>query len=200
MRTILQSETYQRSSVALPENAADQRFYSRYYPKRLMAEVLLDAYSQATGVPTEFRLDLRNQNRGIGEKYPAGLRALQLPDTRAFSYFLETFGRPDRVKTCECERTAEPSMSQALHIANGDTVNKKLSAKEGVVTKLLDAGTPDEKLIEEASLACLSRLPTTKEKAKFIQALAGTKDSERRAVVEDIYWAMLSSREFLFNH
>ena len=200
MRAILQSETYQRSSVALPENAADQRFYSRYYPKRLMAEVLLDAYSQATGVATEFRLDLRNQNRGIGEKYPAGLRALQLPDTRAFSYFLETFGRPDRVKTCECERTAEPSMSQALHIANGDTVNKKLSAKEGVVTKLLDAGTPDEKLIEEASLTCLSRLPTAKEKARFIKALAGTKDSERRAVVEDIFWAMLSSREFLFNH
>jgi len=200
MRTILQSETYQRSSVALPENAADQRFYSRYYPKRLMAEVLLDAYSQATGVPTEFRLDLRNQNRGIGEKYPAGLRALQLPDTRAFSYFLETFGRPDRVKTCECERTAEPSMSQALHIANGDTVNKKLSAKESVVTKFLDASTPDEKLIDEASLACLSRLPTIKEKARFIKALAGTKDAERRAVVEDIYWAMLSSREFLFNH
>ena len=200
MRAILQSETYQRSSVALPENAADQRFYSRYYPKRLMAEVLLDAYSQATGVPTEFRLDLRNQNRGIGEKYPAGLRALQLPDTRAFSYFLETFGRPDRVKTCECERTAEPSMSQALHIANGDTVNKKLSAKESVVSKLLDASTTDEKIIEEASLACLSRLPTTKEKAKFTQALSGTTGSERRAVVEDIYWAMLSSREFLFNH
>ena len=163
-------------------------------------ERLFDAYSQATGVPTEFRLDLRNQNRGIGEKYPAGLRALQLPDTRAFSYFLETFGRPDRVKTCECERTAEPSMSQALHIANGDTVNKKLSAKEGVVTKLLEASTPDEKLIEEASLACLSRLPTAAEKARFLQALAEAKGSERRAVVEDIFWAMLSSREFLFNH
>ena len=200
MRAMLQSETYQRSSVALPGNAADQRFYSRYYPKRLMAEVLLDAYSQVSAVPTEFRLDLRNQNRGIGEKYPAGLRALQLPDTRAFSYFLETFGRPDRVKTCECERTAEPSMSQALHIANGDTVNKKLSAKESVVTKLLEASTPDEKLIEEASLACLSRLPTDKEKAKFTKALADATGSERRAVVEDIYWAMLSSREFLFNH
>ncbi len=200
MRTILQSETYQRSSVALRENAADQRFYSRYYPKRLMAEVLLDAYSQATGVPTEFRLDLRNQNRGIGDKYPAGLRALQLPDTRAFSYFLETFGRPDRVKTCECERTAEPSMSQALHIANGDTVNKKLAAKDSVVAKLLDSKPSDVKLIEEASLASLSRLPTTTEKARFLKALAGTKDAERRAVVEDIFWAMLSSREFLFNH
>lgn len=200
LRAILQSETYQRSSVALPENAADQRFYSRYYPKRLMAEVLLDAYSQATGVPTEFRLDLRNQNRGIGEKYPAGLRALQLPDTRAFSYFLETFGRPDRVKTCECERTAEPSMSQALHIANGDTVNKKLSAKDSIVTRLLDATLSDEKLIDEASLASLSRLPSSSEKERFLNALAGTKDAERRTVLEDIFWAMLSSREFLFNH
>lgn len=200
MRAILQSETYQRSSVALPENAADQRFYSRYYPKRLMAEVLLDAYSQVTAVPTEFRLDLRNQNRGIGEKYPAGLRALQLPDTRAFSYFLETFGRPDRVKTCECERTAEPSMSQALHIANGDTVNKKLAATDSVVAKLLETKLSDEKLIEEASLTCLSRLPTAKEKTRFTKALAGTRDAERRTALEDIFWAMLSSREFLFNH
>lgn len=200
MRAILQSETYQRSSVAQTENAADTRFYSRYYPKRLMAEVLLDAYSQAAGVPTEFRLDLRNQNRGIGEKYPAGLRALQLPDTRAFSYFLETFGRPDRLKTCECERTAEPSMSQALHIANGDTLNKKLSAKDNVLTKLLEAKMPDEKLIEEASLACLSRTPTAAEKTKFLKALAEVKDSERRTAVEDIYWALMSSREFLFNH
>ncbi len=200
MRTILQSETYQLSSVALPENAADQRFYSRYYPKRLMAEVLLDAYSQVTAVPTEFRLDLRNQNRGIGEKYPAGLRALQLPDTRAFSYFLETFGRPDRVKTCECERTAEPSMSQALHIANGDTVNKKLTSKDSIVAKLLDEKLSDAKLIEEASLTSLSRLPTPAEKERFLKALAGAKDAERRAVLEDIFWAMLSSREFLFNH
>jgi hypothetical protein len=200
MRAILQSETYQRSSVALTENGADVRFYSRYYPKRLMAEVLLDAYSQATGVPTEFRLDLRNQNRGIGEKYPTGLRALQLPDTRAFSYFLETFGRPDRLKTCECERTAEPSMSQALHIANGDTLNKKLSAKDNALTKLLEAKMPDEKLIEEASLACLSRTPTAAEKTKFLKALADVKDSERRTAVEDIYWALMSSREFLFNH
>ena len=200
MRAILQSETYQRSSVALPENAADQRFYSRYYPKRLMAEVLLDAYAQVTGVPTEFRVDLRNQNRGLGDKYPAGLRALQLPDTRAFSYFLETFGRPERVKTCECERTAEPSMSQALHIANGDTVNKKLSAKDNSLSKLLDAKPSNEKLVEEAALACLSRRPTAAEKAKLLKALADAGDSERRIALEDIYWALLSSREFLFNH
>ena len=200
MRAMLQSETYQRSSVALPGNAADQRFYSRYYPKRLMAEVLLDAYSQVSGVPTEFRLDLRNQNRGIGEKYPAGLRALQLPDTRAFSYFLDTFGRPDREKTCECERTAEPSMSQALHIANGDTVNKKLAAKDNALSKLLAAELLDQQLVEETFLTCLARRPTAGEEKKFLQTLQGAKGDERRLVLEDLHWALLSSREFLFNH
>ena len=162
--------------------------------------MLLEAYSQVAVVPTEFRLDLRNQNRGLGDKYPVGLRALQLPDTRTASYFLETFGRPERVKTCECERTAEPSMSQALHIANGDTLNKKLSAKDNAISKLLDAKLSDEKLVEEASLACLSRLPTAAEKEKLLKALATAKDSERRIAVEDIFWAMMSSREFLFNH
>ena len=200
MRAILQSETYQRSSESLPENAADTRFYSRYYPRRLMAEVLLDAYSQVTGVPTEFRTDLRNQNRGLGDQYPAGLRALQLPDTRVFSYFLTTFGRPDRQKTCECERAAEPSMAQALHIANGDTLNQKLAAKDNVIDKLLAAKMPPGKIIEEACLATLSRPPGAGEKAKFLEALKNASDPDRRLLVEDVYWALLSSREFLFNH
>jgi len=200
MRIILQSETYQRSSVALPENAADQRYYSRYYPRRLMAEVLLDAYSQATGSPTEFRLDLRNQNRGLGDRYPAGLRALQLPDTKTFSYFLKTFGRPDREKTCECERTAEPSMTQALHIANGDTLNQKLSAKDNVLTKWLAAHSPPAQLLDEAFLTTLARPPTEKERDRFMESLEKAGDTGRRAALEDICWALLSSREFLFNH
>ena len=200
MRAILQSEIYQRSSEALPENAADTRFYSHYYPRRLMGEVLLDAYSQVTGVPTEFRTDLRNQNRGLGDKYPAGLRALQLPDTRVFSYFLDTFGRPDREKTCECERAGEPTMAQALHIANGDTLNKKLAAKEGRIARLLADKTPDAQLLDDLFLATVSRYPTAAEKEKLLDALRETKDSEHRAVVEDIHWAVMSSKEFLFNH
>ena len=200
MRTILQSESYQRSSTPLPENAADTRFYSRYYPKRLIAEVLLDAYSQVTGVPTEFRTDLRNQNRGLGDKYPPGLRALELPDTKTFSYFLETFGRPDRSKTCECERSVEPSMSQVLHIANGDTLNKKLAAQSSVVTKVLNGKTMDGEIVEEAYLSSLSRSPTSKEKETMLGALHEAKESEKRLVIEDLYWALLSSKEFLFNH
>jgi len=198
MRAILQSETYQRSSESLPENKADNRFYSRYYPRRLMAEVLLDAYSQVTGVPTEFRTDLRNENRGLGEKYPVGLRAIQLPDTKIASYFLKTFGRPDREKTCACERTAEPNVAQVLHIANGDSINEKLMAKDNAIAKELK--TSPEKLIEEAYLGVLSRYPTKEEKEAMLKALGEAKDTEQRPLVEDMYWALLSSKEFLFNH
>src|SRR6185436_15967488 len=175
--------------------------YSPYYPKRLMAEVLLDAYSQVTGVPTEFRTDLRNQNRGLGDKYPAGLRALQLPDTRVFSYFLTTFGRPDRLKTCECERTNEPSMAQALHIANGDTLNQKLSAKDNRVAQLLASGKPDAELVDQAYLLSLSRAPTERECEGVLKTLAAAPDAaEKRAALEDVFWSLMSSREFLFNH
>jgi Protein of unknown function (DUF1553)/Protein of unknown function (DUF1549)/Bacterial Ig-like domain (group 2) len=200
MRAILQSETYQRSSRPLAENAADTRFYARYYPKRLMAEVLLDAFAQVTGVPTEFQTDLRNENRGLGDKYPLGIRALQLPDTKIASYFLKTFGRPDREKTCECERTAEPSVTQVLHIANGDTLNRKLAAKGNRIEKLLNDKTPPEGIIEEAYLSTLSRHPTEAEKDKLLKVLNEAPENEKRTVVEDIFWATLSSKEFLFNH
>jgi hypothetical protein len=200
MRVILRSETYQRSSVALPENKADSRFYSRYYPRRLMAEVLLDAYSQVTGVPTEFQTDLRNDNRGLGEKYPRGVRAIQLPDTKIASYFLKTFGRPDREKTCECERTAEPNIAQVLHIANGDSINQKLGAKDNVISKQLAANRPPDELVEDAYLGALSRYPTETERRSMLKVLNESKETELRPLVEDLYWALLSSKEFLFNH
>ena len=200
MRAILQSETYQRSSESLPENKTESRFYSRYYPRRLMAEVLLDAYSQVTGVPTEFQTDLRNENRGLGEKYPLGLRAIQLPDTKIASYFLKTFGRPDREKTCECERTAEANVAQVLHIANGDTINQKLGAKENTISRQLAAKTPPEKSVEDAYLSALSRYPTETERERMLKTLSEAKETELRPLVEDMYWALLSSKEFLFNH
>ncbi len=200
MRAILQSETYQRASQPLPDNAADSRFYSHYYPRRLMAEVLHDAICQITGVPTQFTVDRRNANAGLGEKYPLGLRSIQLPDTQTDSYFLKTFGRPDRDKTCECERTAEPSVTQVLHIANGDTINQKLAANNSRLSKLLHDNAPNQNIIEDAYLSALSRFPTQAEKAKILKVLNSASPSERRAVVEDIYWAVLSSKEFLFNH
>ncbi|MEY2428749.1 MAG: hypothetical protein QOJ40_1634, partial [Verrucomicrobiota bacterium] len=200
MRLILQSETYQRDSKALPQNAGETRFYSHYYPRRMMAEVMHDAIAQITGVPTQFTIDRRNNNAGLGDKYPLGLRAIQLPDTQTDSYFLKAFGRPDREKTCECERTVEPTVSQVLHIANGDTFNKKLEAKNNRIGKALEANTPNEKIVEDLFLDALSRYPTKAEKEKILKTLEAADPADRRSVLEDVYWAVLSTKEFLFNH
>ncbi len=188
MRLILTSATYQRSSQSLPENAADERFYSRYYPRRLMAEVLLDAVSQVTQVPTEF------------PGYPAGWRALQLPDSNVASYFLKTFGRPDRAITCECERTAEPSMVQVLHLANGDVLNKKLAAPGNRLEQLAAVGTGTAAWLDEAMGTALCRPPTAAERAQLGEVLATIEPDQRRAALEDLYWGIFSSKEFLFNH
>ncbi|MEO7318427.1 MAG: DUF1549 and DUF1553 domain-containing protein [Chthoniobacteraceae bacterium] len=202
MRAILQSETYQRSSVATPENKADTRFYSRYYPRRLMAEVALDAVSQVTRIPTPFETDVRNANQAKGTAYPAGWRAVQLPDANINSHFLKSFGRPQREVTCECERSSEPTVTQALHLSNGDTINQKLTAKDSIVATALASGKPAAQLVEDAYLATLARLPTAGERERFEKMLGDAKDGsdEKRLVLEDTYWALLSSREFLFNH
>ncbi|MES2598890.1 MAG: DUF1549 domain-containing protein [Verrucomicrobiota bacterium] len=200
MRTILQSETYQRSSVTVPENISDLRYGSHYVPRRLKAEVLLDTISQATAAPTTFKIDRRNANRGTADSYPMGFRALQLPDSNIASYFLKSFGRADRVATCECERTNEPSMAQALHIANGDTMNAKLAEKNNRLDALLATKQPDEKIVEEAYLLTLTRPPSAREKQKATELLATAKAEERRITLEDLFWSLMSSKEFLFNH
>jgi hypothetical protein len=186
MRTILQSSTYQRSSQPLPGNAQDRRFYSRYYPRRLMAEVLLDAMSQVTGSPTAFA------------GYPAGWRAVELPDSMVNSYFLQTFGRPEREVTCDCERTAEPSMVQVLHISNGTGLNGKLEAKGNRIDGWLKGKLPPSLMLDELYLAALSRAPTAKERAAMLAALKTP--GEQRKALEDVAWSVLSSKEFLFNH
>jgi hypothetical protein len=189
MRLILQSETYQRASQPVVGNEKDTRFYSHYYPRRLMAEVMLDAFSQATGAPTPFK------------DMPPGWRALQLPDSNVESYFLESFGRAERKLTCECERTEEPSMAQVLHIANGDTVNQKLKQPDNRLDQLLAEKATDEKIVEEAYVAALCRPPTEHEKKQILAMLstAGSDAKLRREMIEDVYWSILSSREFLFN-
>ncbi|MGC1272981.1 MAG: DUF1549 and DUF1553 domain-containing protein [Planctomycetaceae bacterium] len=196
MRSILTSQTYQRSSVPLPENAAETRFYSHFYPRRLKAEVLLDATSQAALAATVFK------------DKPAGTRALQLPDVKVESYFLDTFGRPDRLQTCECERTDMPSMKQVLHLMNGDTLNEKLSrvpdekkgGSENRIGRALSAGRSNVDIVEEAYLAALGRYPTGEEQARLLATLAEVPDESRRSAIEDLYWGLLTSREFLFQH
>jgi hypothetical protein len=188
MKAILQSAAYQRSSIPEEENKLDDRFYSRYYPKRLMAEVMLDGVSSVTQVPTTFT------------GFPQGWRALQLPSSSAASYFLSTFGRPDRLVTCTCERTDQPTMVQVLHISNGSTMNEKLKAADNVIAKSLAAKKPDGEILDEVFLAALSRPATASEKDRLLKELTAVPAAEKRQAWEDVYWSILSSKEFLFNH
>jgi hypothetical protein len=201
MRVILQSKTYQRSSIPLAENKDEKRFYSRYYPKRMMAEVLLDAISQVADVPTEFtEIGFPGNDKAKTDAYPKGTRAIQLHDSAVASYFLKAFGRNSREITCECERSEEPSMVQVLHISNGETINQKLKVKDNRLGKLLATNQTDEQIIEDAYLQALSRFPTAEEKTRIQSVLAEAQSADRREALEDVVWGILSSREFLFNH
>lgn len=193
MRAILQSATYQRSSKPTSDNLPDERFYSRYYPRRLRAELLLDAITYVTGAPSEFKM-------ADNKPYPKGTRALQLPDASVDSYFLRTFGRPERLITCECERSDEPSMTQVLHLANGSTLNGKLQAAGNRIDRWLAAGISDAAITEDLFLSALSRPPTALELSRVEALLRGVPASDRRAALEDLCWSVLTSREFLFNH
>ena len=198
MRTILQSETYQRDSQPLPENKPDERFYSRYYPRRLRAEVLLDAIAQVSMVPTDFKAATPD-SRKPGAAIPSIKRAIKLADSYVDSYFLEAFGKPERLITCECERSSEPSMTQVLHLYNGETVNKKLAAK-GSAAEQAAAETDHVRIVEQLYLSALSRYPTGDERERLVAELASANDEQRRETIEDLYWSVLTSREFLFNH
>ncbi len=188
MRTILQSETYQRSHLVLPENEADQRFHAHSFPRRLKAEVLLDALSQVTLVPTVFK------------DQPLNTRAIQLPDASVASYFLDTFGRPERILTCTCERSDEPSMTQVLHLTNGKTIQEKLEAKEGRVSSLLEANASPAEMIDTIYLAAFSRYPDDQERQRLTAVLAEAPAEEKRFALEDLFWSVLTSKEFLFQH
>jgi hypothetical protein len=205
MRSILNSAAYQRSSKPLPENAADDRYYSRYLPRRLPAEVILDAYSDITGVPTPFNeiKSAAGDSTTPVASYPSGTRAMQLPDSLLLSRFLEAFGRPERVATCSCERTADASVTQALHLNNGSTLNDKLRDKNSVVSKWQAAKATDGEIVDQLFIAALARRPTEEERKTFLGILgeaAKAGPQSRREAIEDFVWAVLTGREFLFNH
>jgi len=204
IRTIMRSATYQRSSEPRPENKADDRFYSRYLVRRLPAEVILDVYSQVTGSPTPFdKLYSGGRDATSGYAgYPLGTRALQLPDSLVASRFLDAFGRAERSQTCSCEQSRDASVGQALHVNNGQTLNDKLRAKTSRVEAWLKENVSDETAVERVFLLALSRKPTAAEATKFLALMgeARKEGSTPREILEDLFWAVLSSKEFLFNH
>ena len=197
IRTIMTSAVYARSSLPVPGNESDSKYLSHYRVKRLPAEVLLDAIAQVTLVPTPFT------------GYPAGWRSIQLPDSKVENTFLESFGRPARLATCSCERSAEPSMAQALHLANGKTINEKLRSDASIAAQAIARKDSDCAIIDRLFLSSLSRHATPAEQDRMRTALkdcaAGQSDAKaigdsRRQAVEDLYWAVLTCQEFLFNH
>jgi hypothetical protein len=183
-RLILQSRTYQLSSSTKPGNTADSKFYSHYYARRLPSEVLLDAISDATGVPERFH------------GYPEGVRAVQVPDPGVASYFLSIFGRSPRVSACACERSSEVTMPQLLHLQNGEALLHKLS--HGRLARWLREQKDDQQITEELFLATLSRLPSPAERSA-VAALLGD-GSPREEVFRDLFWALINSKDFAFNH
>ena len=186
IRTIMLTQTYQRTAIPTKTNAADTRYYSHFLFKRLEAEPLLDALDSATGVPEKFA------------GYPAGMRADQLPDTTPQSYFLDLFGRPARNIVCACERTDAPNLAQLLHFMNGKGINDRLASKVGRVATLIAAKLPDAKLVEDFYLAAFARYPTPEDTRQAVRVLTASKDRQKSA--EDILWALVNSKEFLFNH
>ncbi len=204
IRTIMTSAAYQRSSTVRPENTADDRFYSRYLVRRLSAEVILDAYSGVTGVPTPFDQIYTGVEGGTAAtgNYPAGVRALQLPDSQVASNFLNAFGRPERLQTCACERQQEATVGQALHLNNGQTLNDKLRSKNSRVEQWLKENVSNAEAVRRVFELALCREPTPAEAKKFATILneaTADKGSSRREALEDLFWAVLTGKEFLFN-
>ncbi len=202
MRVILNSESYQRSSKTTDLNKDDKKYFSHYYPRRLMAEVIHDAMVSVSTVPTVFnKVSFLGGDKRDTKFYSKGTRAIQLYDSSVDNNFLKTFGRNQRRITCECERSDEPSVTQVLNLNNGDTLNSKLAESGSIVDQLLETHKADmAELVKTAFLRCLSRYPNVSESSSLVKELSDSTEDERRTVVEDLMWSLMTSREFLFNH
>lgn len=188
IRTICNSQVYQLASEPNDYNRNDKQNFSRYYPKRLNAEVLLDALNQVTNTNTGFN------------NLPTGTLAVQLPTGDGNSYFLTVFGKPQMESACECERSAEANLAQSLHLLNSSEVQGKLSAGSGRAVMLTnDKEKTDEAKLRELYLWVYSRAATPDELAVALAHVEKHKDKKQTAY-EDILWALVNTKEFLFNH
>ena len=185
IRDICNSRTYQLSTQTNPTNESDRTHFSHAHLRRIRAEVLLDMINQVT--------ETRDKFPGL----PRGSKAVQIADGKASNYFLSTFGRTRRESVCSCEVKTEPNLSQALHLINGETLHRKIP-NGATIKQMLNKGQTNEEIITEIYVRSLSRQPTETELKQLSDAVATTED--RRLALEDLFWAILNSKEFIFNH
>lgn len=186
IRTIMVSRTYQLSSEPNDNNREDNKYFSHAVSKLLTAEQLLDALCDVTGLPEKF------------PELPRGTRAIQLPDGEVNHPFLKTFGQPARELPCECERESDGNLAQALQLINGPTVNDKLRSPDNRIGRMLQANKSPTEMLHELYLVTLSRPPAEDETRLALAHLA--KSTDPRKAWEDILWALINTREFLFRH
>ncbi len=186
IRTICNSRTYQLSATPNDNNQHDQQNHARYYGKRLIAEVFLDSVDQLCGTRTQFN------------KMSRQARAIDLPHEGFSSYFLDVFDRPPRSSPCECARSGGASLQQVLHLINSNDIEEKVENDKGRVSRLAKEKTAPENAVDELYLAALARFPTAEEKSLALEHIGRQK--EVRKGLEDVTWALINSREFLFNH
>jgi len=186
MSTILKSRAYGLSSVPTDFNKTDRQNYTRYMPRRLSAQVLMDAIDNVTGSQEKFA--------GL----PLGTRAIDLPDESVQSYFLNVFGRSLRETACECERSYSPNLSQILDLMNSPDLQNKIANDKARLAALLKEKKPDDQILTEYYLRAFGRNPRPDELKDALAMLAASKD--HKAAMEDFVWMFLNSKEFLFNH
>jgi hypothetical protein len=185
VRDICTSRTYQLATHPNETNSSDDRNFSKASIRRIRAEVLLDCITQVTETQDKFN--------GL----PRGAHAIQIADGNTGTYFLKTFGRASRTSVCSCEVKTDPNLSQALHLLNGDTVQNKIE-QGGFVKKSLKEGRSRDEIIQDIYLRCFSREPTADEVSKLQSFFKP--DSKTERVLNDIFWSLLNSKEFVFNH
>ncbi|MGV3772515.1 MAG: DUF1549 and DUF1553 domain-containing protein [Verrucomicrobiales bacterium] len=194
VRTITTSRIYQLEAAPNQHNILDKQHFSRYYPKRLTAEVLFDAVHQTVGVPAKF------------DGLPAGIRAVALPDNsyNSKSYFLTVFGRPEASSSCECERSQDASLAQSLHLLNSKELQDKLSSDAGRAAKYAADTRSDQEKMTELYYLAFSRPPTEQELKVGLEHInkkaTAAQAAGKRQAYEDILWALINTKEFLFNH
>jgi hypothetical protein len=190
IRTICNSRTYQLSSAPNEQNKHDKQNYARYYPRRMSAEVLFDAVNQVTDAPAAFG--------GLPADRHAPRRAIMLPDEAFPSYFLDVFGRPQRISACECERVSEANLAQALHLLNSDEMQGKLSRAGGRADALAKDPRPDADKVDELFLWAFARKATPDQRAAALDHI-GKHAANKKVAYENILWALLNTKEFIFN-